>query len=76
MALYAILILAIAQVAEASDICCVPTRIPGRKPVIELPGLRPISPVTVLAPIFVIVVLAKIAKSLAVPRFIGAGLRA
>jgi hypothetical protein len=71
--LYAITRSDFAWTATASVTCCVPTTIPGGKPVTEDPGKSPRSPVITEGPVLVTVWPANIAKDAVVPRLTGGG---
>ena len=70
--LYAAVRSSLAWVAIASLICCVPTRIPGGKPPIDVPGLKPISPVICVAPVLLIAEPARMASVAFAPIATGA----
>jgi hypothetical protein len=71
--LYAITRSDFAWAATASVTCCVPTTIPGGKPVTEDPGKSPRSPVITEGPVLVTVWPANIAKDAVVPNPTGGG---
>ncbi len=62
-----------ACITVASLICCVPFKVPGGNPVIEVLGLNPMSPLITLDPVLVMVEPARMAKLVADKRFTGVG---